>query len=1031
MMRFMSDRFRSSYSAIRLVFIFSYLIQFNAWAQNLMYPFEHFNEQNGLTAPVRKIIQDQLGFIWLGTSDGLYRYDGKTFKVFRNKLGDSTSIPNNIINDLCVHPNGNIWIASNGGLCYFDYRDNYFHQIRLPENLEKTDRYRVHSVISDYFGQIWLTTKTTAHQLSDDFRISQSLSLPFHNNYSITKIYPDADNRCYIGTNTGALVRINLCSGKVQTIQIESKESIRQDLLTTIMEICPYVNDTLLIASWYGGIHKVYFTDSTQASIPISNELGNDLQKNVVTGIAKIKPDFWWAVTQGAGIFFFDPVHERYLNQIRHDILRPTGLSDNYISDVFLDNSGIIWIGTDDGLNKYDRLSHQFFSLSIPVQKHENSIYRRPSCILEDRKQEPGKYLWISVPGVGLFHYNRKEHDFEFIPLNIEGKNPIGENRIYDMCYNDENRMVLCLASGIYYFNEETKKLEPFFSSAIGNLLNTRKFVQDKKGNYWFTVASKGIYKYLQERDTLIHYFNQPENSNSLPDNSVFCVMEDHDGYIWIGTQNRGLSRLNPVDGSFLHFEHRKLQARTLPDNNINDLYEDPAHFLWIATENGLARMNPARNEFKVFTTSEGLSNNDIFFITPDKTGRLWLGTNNGLCVLNPGDGSIINYSQMDGLPSNRIDGASLCSADGALYFGTPSMISGCNPTSLVKNERSPKVFIIALKVHGEEIPLSRTGQRLKEVHLNYNENNFSADFIALNFTNSAKNKYAYILEGYDHHWMYCGGLTSTTYTNLSGGRYTFRVRAANNDGVWSTLDDTLDIIIKPPFWSTWWFYLAVALSVFLLIYIYFRLKIRQILNLQQLRLDIARDLHDDIGSTLSSIHMTSSMPEQLMKSGKSQHEVFEIIQSASRKAMEMMNDIVWSIKPENDKPEMMLNRMRQFASEILEPAGIEFQFSVEEKSYHFIVPLRIRKDLFMIFKEALNNLAKYSKAKQANIELLLEGSELKLMIEDNGIGFDKLSVHKGNGLKNMADRAKAVGAKFNLDTSPGDGTRIELIFRF
>jgi ligand-binding sensor domain-containing protein/two-component sensor histidine kinase len=996
-----------------------------------MYPFEHFNEQNGLTAPVRKIVQDQLGFIWLGTSDGLFRYDGKTFKVFRNKLGDSTSIANNIINDLCVHPNGRIWIASNGGLCYYDYSDNYFHQVTLPENLEEADRYRVHSVITDYFGQIWFTTKTSAHQLSDDCHISQSLKLPFTTNYSITKIYPDHHNRCYIGTNHGVLVRIDLCTGHVQSLRIESRESVRLNLLTTIMEISPYVADTLLIASWYGGLHKVYFTDSSEISIPISNSLENDLQKNVVTGIAMVKPDLWWAVTQGSGIFFFDPVHECYLKQIKHNNLNPTGLSDNYISDVFVDNSGIIWIGTDDGLNKYDRLSHQFFSLSIPVQKMENSIYRRPSCILEDINDEQGKYLWITVPGVGLFHYDRKQHSFEYTPLIYSNKTSEVENRVYDMCYNEANQLVLSLASGIYYYNEKVKKLDPFFSGSVGNVTNVRELLQDKKGNYWFTVATNGIYKYMPEVDTLIHYSYQPDNPNSLPDNSVFCVMEDHDGFIWIGMQNRGLSRLNPNDGKFLHFEHRKMQARTLPDNNVNDLYEDSAHYLWIATENGLARLNPARNEFKIFTTSEGLSNNDIFFITPDKTGRLWLGTNNGLCVLNPADGSIINYSQMDGLPTNRIDGATLCCSDGALYFGTTSMISGCNPYSLVKNKRNPKVYITGLKVHGEEISLSRNSYKLKDVHLNYNENNFSAEFIALNYTNSAKNKYAYILEGYDNHWMYCGGLTTSTYTNLSGGRYTFRVKAANNDGVWSSTDDTLVIFIQPPFWSTWWFYMAVALSLFLLIYVYFKIKIRQILNLQRLRLDIARDLHDDVGSTLSSIHMTSSMPEQLIKSGKNQHEVFEIIQSASRKAMEMMNDIVWSIKPENDKPEMMLNRMRQFASEILEPAGIEFRFDVEVKSYSIFVPLRIRKDLFMIFKEALNNLAKYSKANLANIRLVLEKSELKLSIEDNGIGFDKLSIQKGNGLKNMAERARAIGATYNLDTGPDQGTRIELNLKF
>jgi ligand-binding sensor domain-containing protein/two-component sensor histidine kinase len=1008
-----------------LLSVFHFPLSF-LYSQNLMYPFEHYNDQNGLSAPVKKIIQDDFGFIWLGTSDGLHRFDGRNFKVFRNKIGDTNSISNNIINDLCIHPNGQIWIASNGGVCYFNYEDGRFHQVMLPENLENTDRYRVHCLAIDEYGQVWFATKTKFHVLDHKYKLLSSFSLPLNYVYTISELHSIASGKLFIGTNTGDLIKFETCLGIMSIVKIQSKESEELNLQATITGVFPFAKDSLYITSWYGGVHKLYCKEDTMQAVHIPYDEEQDLQKNVVTGLGKLNSGDYWVVTHGAGITLLDPNLDRYKGFIKYNLSNPNGLSNNYLNDIFIDRNGIVWIGSDDGLNKYDMLSNQFFSIRIPQQENEVSVYRRPSCIIEDKHAADGKFLWIAIPGVGILHYDRKSHLFESVSMSGEQ-----DQRIYDMMYNNEGQLMFCSNSGIYTIDATTNKIEPYKFPGDFNLEGVRKLMMDSKGNYWFTLASKGVCCFIQQTKKWIFYSNNPDDPNSLPDNSVFRIMEDHDGFIWIGMQNKGLSRLNPDNGSFVNFEHHKLQSRTLPDNNVYDMYEDAEHYLWVATENGLARLNPARNAFKVFTTSEGLSNNDIFSITADHEGKLWLGTNHGLSVLNPKDGSIINYSQMDGLPSNRMDGAVLCCADRFLYFSSNGMLSGCNPVAILKNHAPPFVAINSVKVRGEEVILYRSGKDLQEIKLSYSNNNFSPEFIALNFTNSAKNKYAYFLEGYDAHWNYCGSQTSTTYTNLPGGEYTFKVKAANNDGVWSTMSDQLKIIVQPPFWKAWWFYVLTIGGLLFIIYTFFRIKINQLLHLQQLRLDIARDLHDDVGSTLSSINMTSSMANRLVKSGKDQIDLFHTIQSASGKAMEMMNEIVWSIKPENDKPEMMISRMRQYASEILEPAGIDFQFNIQEKSYQGLIPLNIRRDLFMIFKEALNNLAKYSQAKESKINMEFDRGELKLIIEDNGVGFDVNQTPRGNGLKNMEERAKTIGAKYKLVSTPGTGTRIELYFKF
>jgi len=1001
----------------------SLFVSYAVVAQHENISFEHFTNDNGLSAPVTNITQDYYGFLWLGTTDGLNRFDGRNLIVYRNIPGDTSSLANNIINSLCVDSTGRVWIATNGGLCYYNFSDNAFHQIDFNDTLEKIDRHRVHAVTNAMYDGIWFATKTLLHKWYENQPVI-TISLPPSDNLTIKYLYADQHHQVWIGTGNGLLV-FDERTKKFNQTKVSSPFSIEKNLTVTVHPIIPFDNDTFFIGSWYGGMQKVFLSGDSIHCIPYIDVAETDPRKHIVRGISRSHSGQWWVGTYGTGLALFDAITGNFIDHFHHNPSDAKSLSDDYVNDVFTDASGILWIGTSSGLDKFDPLTQQFKSVSIPETSDEFSVYRLPSSITEDL--DNSKWLWITVAGAGLFHYNMSDRQFKLYTHDEKNPNSLPDNTVYTLYQDDRGRKWIGMRSGMCWFDE---KLEKFTIPAFpGNIMpqGVHEILQDKHNAYWFATYSNGIYYYDEASEKITSYTYDESNPNSLPDNRVFCMMQDHNGKIWIGTQNRGLSCLDPSTGKFIFFQHDKNNPGSIPDNGIYDLFEDEHNHLWIATENGLAEMDLKDYKMKNYTTNDGLCNNDIFSITPDHQHHLWLATNNGLSKFDPSTYFFKNYFIHDGLPTNSITGSVCCTTDGTLYFGTSGMISFCQPAYMKMNKRIPPVVITNFKIFDQQAVVMRHGEMLQPVHLSYKENMITFDFAALNFTNSILNQYAYQLEGFNDDWIYCGNKQSATFTNLDGGTYTFRVKAANNDGIWNEAGTHVLLIVDPPYWKTWWFYLLCTVLVAGILYALYRFRIHQLEKLHQIRTRISRDLHDDIGSTLSSINMISSMANKTDGAGKKSSELFQTISFASRQAMELMNDIVWSINPKNDRMEMIIIRMRQYASEMLEAAHIPFSLEMDDECKQIILPIEKRKDFYLIFKEAINNLAKYSNADKAIIQLNYSTRMLTLIISDNGNGFDVTEKFQGNGLKNMKARAELLKGDISITAKQGEGTIVKL----
>ncbi|MEO8147160.1 MAG: two-component regulator propeller domain-containing protein [Bacteroidia bacterium] len=1036
---------------------FIFLLATQCIAQPVNISFQHYNTESGLSSNlIRNIVQDKFGFLWMSTTDGLNRFDGKTFTIYRYNKNDSASISNNIINDICADNSGKIWVATNGGLCYYNYDDDAFHRITIDQqNAEPSDPKRIFAVSNDSNQRTWYITKTMLHSINPDGSIT-SYTVKRGESGEINSMLIDSENRIWIGTNRGKLLLFDRKNGSFKSYNVVTlKNANKKGLTITTVKIIEVRKNELLSGTWYTGLQHVKLKGDEVEISAYEDEQEADDRKWIVTGITKSNDavNHFWVSHFGSGISMIDVATGKFIAHKRHDPADAKSLCNDFVNDVFTDNSGTLWVGTDEGLDKYDELSNRFSLQMIPEFNRSGTVRRQPAAIIENKNDTSHKSLWMSVFGAGLFLYSKTDGIVKSFH-HTEEKNSLIGDEVNALYLSNKGKLWIGARTGVCTYDEKKNIFETLAFDTLNYKLNyIRTIIEDRKHRLWFASSRNGLFCYNPETGKLTAYVHNDSVPESLPDNHVFCILEDHYGRIWAGTQNNGLSRLNESTLTWTHFKHKPGTNNTIPENFIYELLEDKNNQLWIATENGLGVMDLQTENVTSYSSSDGLCNNDIFSIRKTSDNHLWLGTTNGLSDFNLSNKTFRNYFMMDGLPTNDIGGTFCKTIDGTIFIGVPGGIVYFNPTEIKSNSKIPAVAIASFSVFDKKYPIKRNGIQLEPIKLSYKQSMITFGFAALNFTNPTNNMYAYKLEGFDKDWIYCGNKTSATYTNLDGGDYLFKVKACNNDGVWNETGATVMLSVTPPFWKTIWFYCLVTIVIAIVLYAIYKIRINQILRMQHIRQRIARDLHDDIGSTLSSISMMSKMAAKNNSTAKeNSNELFSTIGKASSQAMDLMSDIVWSVNPENDKMENIVARMREYASVILDAADISFQLEIDESTKHILLPMEKRKDFFLIFKEAVNNLAKYSQATEAQIKLSEKNHSLVMLIKDNGKGFDynsqdvngttPLSLGEparagadggqgvrfgGNGLKNMKARAEQLNAKFEITSQENNGTLISL----
>ena len=525
----------------------------------------------------------------------------------------------------------------------------------------------------------------------------------------------------------------------------------------------------------------------------------------------------------------------------------------------------------------------------------------------------------------------------------------------------------------------------------------------------------------------LVH---DPKDLYSLSNNTIRAMIEV-EGDLWIGTFGGGLNRLDPVSMKFTRYQNDIDDPASLSNNRIFSLLACREGYLWIGTDGGgLNRLDPRSGVFKHYIEKDNLPNNVVYGILEDEAGHLWLSTNNGLARFDPRNESFRNYDVDDCLQSPEFNqGAYFRGKSGRMYFGGINGLNIFYPAMVNDNPFTPPIVISNFKKFDESMSLA--GGSKQPLRIGPNENFFSFEFAALDYTNPAKNQYAYMLEGFDADWIYSGNRRYASYTNLDGGTYTFRVKGSNSDRVWNEQGISLSIKVVPPFWKTWWFrLLGVVLLVGTVVLIY-RNRVKKLLALERTRLRIARDLHDEVSATLSSISyfaqaIRNAMPDKLEELPR---RFLGLITESATEAQDAMNDIIWSINPENDQWDQLLAKFQRFASDLFENRDIRYEMTLPEQLPVIRLNMEKRRGFWLIFKEMATNAARHSQASRIRIDISTKGRTVVLKVEDNGKGFDPAVPTSRNGVKNIHARAQALNGNLSLHTAVGSGTRWELTF--
>ncbi len=830
--------------------------------------FERITIEQGLSqSTIFCILQDSRGFMWFGTEDGLNKYDGYKFTVYRFDQNDPTSLGGNKVYAIHEDKDGQLWIGTvGGGLNRFNRNKEQFVRYQNdPKNPHSLSSNEVTSIYEDKEGFLWLGTwkgglnkfdKNTGQftrYLHDE---TDPNSLSFND---VFRLYVDRSSTLWVGTYGGGLDKFDKTTGKFSHYRYNENDpaSLSNDMVQAIYED----SDNTLWIGTSGGLDK--FDPATNGFSHYRHD-DNDptsLSYDDVYYLYEDTVGALWVGTFDGGLNHFDRPTGKFTHY-GNDPNDPTSLSNNEVISIYEDKTGVLWIGTWIGLNKFERngrkFTHYYHNPKNPHSLNGSEV----QGIYEDN----AGFLWIGTwegglnkfdPKSGLFtHYQHDEND----PSSLSG------NAVYTILEDHtETLWVGIYNGGLNKLNRETGEFAVYRHDENNPTSLSHDWVmslyEDPDGALWVGTYGGGLNKFDRTTEQFTHYRNDPNNPASLGDDLVSLIYGNETDSFWVGTDS-GLDRFDRKTAQFTHYRHDPNNPASLSSNIIHSIYimaakaEQPP-ILWVGTSRGLNKMvldevNNTTN-FSHYTVKDGLPNNVIHGILEDQAGNLWLSTNKGLSKFQPQTGKFRNYDMRNGLQGNEFKTwASFESKSGEMFFGGINGFNAFYPEQVKDNPFVPPIALTNLQLFNEPVVigsdntsiLRKTIGETKALVLSYQDYIVSFEFAALHYAASEKNRYAYKLEGFEKDWNYVDSTRRfATYTNLPAGSYVFHAKGSNNDGVWNETGTSIEITITPPIWQTWWAYTFYLLSTVALILGYVQYKTRnQAKELAQQRKELEQE---------------------------------------------------------------------------------------------------------------------------------------------------------------------------------------------
>jgi len=989
----------------------SYLFLWNTAFSQHPLNFDRITQREGLSdASVLAICQDACGTMWFGTDQGLERYDGYGFRTF--KIGK--------VRDLCADDRGYVWIVSweVGLYCYDIANDTLISYAPAPDDQDRQNRRWLSSLFLDREGILWLGTMAGEGVIRFDTERRQYLG-PLET--PLTEDGPTA-----IQSDDAGNLWFAMQSGVLKYDKTSGHAMFYGHSMNTV---------TVNIHVAFGRDGRIWVNGGQREGLLWLDTARNEWHKILLRGKAVSATNVLlddagrlWVTTGTDGLKVYDPASATW-EEYHHRSSDPRSLTSDRINTIYRDKAGNLWFGTLNGVSKIARWRKQFW----PIPHNTDDANSPPKGPIRSICEDRDGNLWIASYGDGVKMWNRRTGIFKSIS---------GISSFVHVVHSDSSGWIWIACDNPY--------------SLVAIIPETGR---------------RRIFKY-DATDTL-----------SIPAGPILSLSDDVDGSLCVGTGNGEIGYLDPRSGKCTRLtrptppmqgwvarslyldragkrwssfggillvvsgkpRHASLFKPQVPLKDwewvISAMYEDGMGRFWVGTIAGFGLLDRTNGRLTYWRRDDqAYQSSATYGILNDDQENLWLMTTNGVTRFRPETKEFTDFGIADGYPPTNISTnafhgtSSFCrTKDGFLVFGTGEGIVLFHPDSLHDNPNPPTVILTDLKVAGATTRLrmnTLSGRRMVEyrpLDIPYNQNSVEFTFSALDYTAPLQNTYVRKLEGLEESWSPASNDRSAEYANLSPGNYVFRVKAANNDGVWNEEGAFIRITVLPPWWMTWWFRTSIALSAICVIVLIILLVVRRAVSEERLRTDIARNLHDDLSGTLSSITFYS---EAITRSGgeQMQHYIGRISESA-REAKEKTSDIIWSVDPHYDDADDFLARCERYASDMLDSKGILHEMKID-KSLSSPLAHDLRQNLWLIFKEIIVNLVQHSGCSRATISITRMKNNLVLNISDNGKGFDAAASYRGKGLRNIRNRAAGIGATVVLDTAPEGGTQWKIEVR-
>ncbi len=827
--------------------------------------FDHLSINDGLSqSTVFTICQDKYGFMWFGTEDGINRYDGYEFKIFKHSPLNPRSISNSYILKIYRDSKENLWIGTEQGLNMYDYQNETFIRYKFNESGESQ---LFHNSINSIYesknkpGVLWIGTKQGLINLDVKTKQFTQYSLPFsealnQEYYFITTIYeaPSEEGILWIGSQAG-LIKYDIEKNEFKPYRKnQDPQSLSNDFVNVILEDSQqnlWIGTTngLNILNRKTGKFTIFYNDPDNV---------HSIGHNNIETIYEDSRQNLWIGTWGGGLNLYNrqtSLFQKWLNEPGN----PKSISNNYIYSIYEDKLGILWIGTHvSGINKVNLNAKKIIHLYHNPLNTNSLINKSVRAIIIDNTG----LMWIGTDN-GISCVNTKTNQYTHFQHDPNNPNSLSDNQVRSV-YKAKNGIFWfgTRSGGLNKYNPVTKKFKHYKPDITSpdNINNSyvRTILEGDNGILWIGTFEGGLSKFDPKTEKFKNYVYEPNNPNSINENRVNRIIRDKNGMYWVATGN-GIAMFNSKTEKFKRYLAEPKNPDALSHLLIMSLFEDHKGMIWIATYGGgLNMLNPETEIFIRYTEEDGLAHNATYGIVEDKDYNLWVSTNNGISIFNPETKEFKNYSTKDGLQDNEFNaGAYYKDKNENIYFGGINGLNIFEPDSIQKSLSVPPIVIHDFQLFNETVivmdsinkkgVLSKSILETDTIELSYKENIFSFSFAALDYTFPKENEYKYKLENFESNWTKVKSRRFATYTSLPPGEYLFRVKGSNSDGVWNEEGTAIKIIVKPPYWKTWWFRISIIFFLTLTIYLWIRSKIKNIETQKRIFEDKVKERTEDL----------------------------------------------------------------------------------------------------------------------------------------------------------------------------------------